>query len=426
MLDLSGSDVTFAVPDIADDMNAMFSFYDPFGNNFANIGGTETAEAGNHWLKHVPVSTTVVGVSRSGGSSASCTACINSPSCFTVLLVRWLVVEDNQDRIKECQASMRLENVERSYSGTPSAGSCRAEDGSEARLGPHVCSPDVLGHAALVPPRLSDVLNEPETTPEKILRLLAKVAPSSVPATAPDKNAVFAMLASAGLSTHRYVPVEGVDLDSAYQTALKQITEAPKAASKRLNNGWTQIAPELTGEFGTNYSLRAAIAASGYLMLKAPSAVYPMWHAEGAETGHSMHLGSDESYIYTFSSKPPLRSNGFWSLTACAGDQYLIPNKGRVYALGDRSNIRYPHGRKVYGPNAGANDGIFQILMQAADREPPDAWADNWLPGPAGGGDLVLVLRWYGAQERLLDGTYLYPVVTKQTAICRSRDRPEM
>ncbi|KAI7072653.1 hypothetical protein KC352_g42377, partial [Hortaea werneckii] len=113
--------------------------------------------------------------------------------------------------------------------------------------------------------------------------------------------------------------------------------------------------------------------------------------------------------------------NGFWSITGYEGD-YLIPNPQNVYALGDRSNITYPDGSRVYGSGAQSrsNNSLsneqFQILIQPADVAPPTNWTSNWLPGPVGGGDMSALLRWYSAQESLVNGSYAYPVVTRQSA----------
>ncbi|KAI7093225.1 hypothetical protein KC352_g39946, partial [Hortaea werneckii] len=113
--------------------------------------------------------------------------------------------------------------------------------------------------------------------------------------------------------------------------------------------------------------------------------------------------------------------NGFWSITGYEGD-YLIPNPQNVYALGDRSNITYPDGSRVYSSGAqnrsnySMSNAQFQILVQPADVAPPANWSSNWLPGPVGGGDMSALLRWYSAQESLVNGSYAYPVVTRQSA----------
>jgi len=114
--------------------------------------------------------------------------------------------------------------------------------------------------------------------------------------------------------------------------------------------------------------------------------------------------------------KSSLQSTGFWSLTAYA-DNYLIPNDRIIYALGDRSKLTYPDGSSIYGPNASSSDCPFQILVQPADVTPPSNWTNDWLPSSAGGGNMSLVLRWYGATGSLTDGSFVYPVVTKQAAV---------
>jgi len=121
---------------------------------------------------------------------------------------------------------------------------------------------------------------------------------------------------------------------------------------------------------------------------------------------------------------------GFWSFTVYAADNYLVPNAGNVYALGDRSGITYPGGGRVYPLSAtnmsttmsnGSGQASFQILIQAADVLPPANWTSNWLPSPSGGGGVVPLLRWYGATPALTQGAaeggYVYPVVTRQGAV---------
>ena len=95
-----------------------------------------------------------------------------------------------------------------------------------------------------------------------------------------------------------------------------------------------------TGDFGTNYGIRAAIAASVYIEVKAPNAVYPDWSNSSSSSvtsgSNSIIVGPDEAYLYTFSGIPPLKETGFWSITAYYNG-YLIPNKLNRYTLGDRS-----------------------------------------------------------------------------------------
>lgn len=192
-----------------------------------------------------------------------------------------------------------------------------------------------------------------------------------------------------------------------------------------MNNGWSITRPGLAGNFdnGTDFDYRTAIASSGFLMLQAPNAVYPSWtNASASDLSSSLAggganpLSKDDAIIYTFSRKPPLNATGFWSLTAYMGN-YLIPNDLHRYNIGDRDNITYPDGKLVYGPEASSEDGMFQILVQAADVPPPRNWTANWLPGPPAGGNVTITMRFYEAMEDVLNGTYGYPVVTRRAAI---------
>ena len=192
-----------------------------------------------------------------------------------------------------------------------------------------------------------------------------------------------------------------------------------------MNNGWSITRPGLAGNFdnGTNFAYRTAIASAGFLMLQAPTAIYPSWTNSSAQGpsasfagGGANYVGEDDAIVYTFSRKPPLNATGFWSLTAYMGN-YLIPNSLDRYNIGDRNNLTYPDGSFIYGTNASNSDGPFQILVQAADNPPPANWTGNWLPGPPGGGNITVTMRFYEAQEEVLDGTYVYPVLTRQAAI---------
>ena len=257
---------------------------------------------------------------------------------------------------------------------------------------------------------------------DDILSLLAGYYFQDGPLISSDSRKVEAHLRAAGITAGEdgaqgsYEPVAGVDTNAAYEAATRRVTIAASSFHSPLNNGWAQ--PKVTGIFGTNYEIRALIAISAYLMLPAPDAVYPT-HLQSTGGRSSIQLGADEAVVYTFSAKPPIRETGFWSLTAYE-DDYLIDNPLDRYSLGDRSNLTYADGSPVYGDPG--NDGSsclqsFSILFQPSNIPPPSNWTSNWLPGPVGGGNCQLMLRWYGAEDELLDGTYVYPVVTRQAAI---------
>ena len=391
--DLSQDDLAITVPDIPDGAFCLFSFYDPYGDNWANIGTGNSAGAGKYRLR---IRRTDSGVEAAKDISGIDVNYINSPSLHGILLIRWLANSTNLDAVHAHQDATKVEGVpkeDRSLHGT-----------SLSMFNWN------LGNS---------------TPAEHVLNLLAQFAPSNSPEDTEDVDRVDATLHEAGIISGTYGATDA-DLSAANASALKTAATDTISSLTTLNNGWTTLQTNKTGDFGTNYGIRAAIASSSYLMLKAPNAVYPSWSNSSSEqtalTGApNLNLGPDESYIYTFSGKPPLKPAGFWSLTAYGADNYFIDTPQNVYALGDRSNLTYPSGSRVYG-NDRTEDGAFQVLIQPADVAPPANWTSNWLPGPPGGGKLSALLRWYGAEEALLDGSYRYPVVTKQAAFRSGRE----
>lgn len=396
--DLSKEDVAITIPEIPSDQFALFSFYDPFGNNFANIGTGNEAGAGEYRLRIRP--TDSYGVELHSNSTGEAKNYINSPTLHGILLIRWLINATNQATIHSYQNATSVQGVPRT-------------------------------NMTLLGTSLTMInWNLGNSTPAKhTLNLLAQLTLSNPPETASDASRVDSNLAAAGIASGTYSTPPNTNLSSANASALSTAASASSSSLTTLNNGWTILQSNKTGDFGTEYGIRAAIASSGYLMLKAPNAVYPSWSntsdsesATAIAGAPNLSLGPDESYLYTFSGKPPVRRAGFWSLTAYGADNYFIDTPQSVYSLGDRSNITYPSGERVYrsgngnSSNSTHEDGIFQILIQAVDVTPPANWTSNWLPGPAGGGNMSALLRWFGAEDELLDGRYEYPVVTKQGA----------
>ena len=205
---------------------------------------------------------------------------------------------------------------------------------------------------------------------EKLLQLTARLSPYNLPEVGSDIARVAAILRVAGLSRGSYTSPSGVNLALAAADAAKTIASILFSDFdeyfRELGNGWSHLAAKYSGDFKTNYTVRAFVAAQGYLQLKADQAIYPIYRKLGGFT-------SDKSYTIKFTGKPPV--NGFWSITVYDEKAYLIANKWNVYSLGDRSAIEYPNGSLVY-PTSGSSDtdGEFSILLQTLDTPPPDKY----------------------------------------------------
>lgn len=110
--------------------------------------------------------------------------------------------------------------------------------------------------------------------------------------------------------------------------------------------------------------------------------------------------GSLHSYVLTFAKGQQPEAKRFWSVTAYTPEAIeLVPNKANKYVV-----ARYTPGLVT------ANDGSVRILMSTTlPKDFPEA---NWLPVPSG--PFNIMLRDYGPEGSVLDGTYIPPPVVPQ------------
>jgi hypothetical protein len=226
--------------------------------------------------------------------------------------------------------------------------------------------------------------------PLAIMDLLVKLAPANPPINKSDTQHVYNKLRAAGIRHDTYMTPTGVNLSLAYSEVEASINSYATSSVQSLGNGWVRNVPQ--GTYGSNYLDRALVAAIGYLELTADQVIYPRQASQGSE----MTLQSNESYIYAFSSKPPIASDGFWSLTLYNSQGYLSANPLNKYSVGDRSNITYPDGELVYGNGTGSADRGFQVLVQPYDVPPPGNWTSNWLPAPGNGDVFSITCKLFG------------------------------
>lgn len=226
-------------------------------------------------------------------------------------------------------------------------------------------------HFQLAPPLTPSILFDGFSTDdtEKLLQLTARLSHYNLPEVGADIAWVTATLRLAGLSRGSYTTPSGVDLPAALKNAVAAITSISQGDQYflELNNNWSQLRDIYSGDFKSYYTVRAFVAAHRYLQLKADQAVYPVYNVSGK-------LTSDKAYSVTFSKKPPV--TGFWSLTVYNDEAYLVPNRWNVYALGDRSAIRYKNGELVY-PKSGSESLLereFTILLQTKDNPPSEEY----------------------------------------------------
>lgn len=173
--------------------------------------------------------------------------------------------------------------------------------------------------------------------------------------------------------------------------------------SIRATHGWF-VPPADTGSYGIDYGFRAVVAAAGLAANRPAEAMYII----GITDPNGSPLNGANDYVIHFprGQLPPARY--FWSLTMYNQAFFLIANPINRYEIGNRTRglRRNP-------------DGSLDIYLQ---HDPPPGHRSNWLP--AASGQFEVTLRLYGPRRSALDGTYLYPPITKTTrALARSAGR---
>jgi hypothetical protein len=139
---------------------------------------------------------------------------------------------------------------------------------------------------------------------------------------------------------------------------------------------------------------------------RAAAAIGGLWGNHPYEAAYIMTYLDDRgeqlngSRTYTLRLDPPPPVKAFWSLTMYSvPDFYLIENPIDRYSVGDRTpDITFDA------------DGALTITISHQRPTDPQA-AANWLPAPVG--DFRPVMRMYEPDASVLDGSYVFPAITR-------------
>ncbi|KAJ3486392.1 hypothetical protein NLG97_g6625 [Lecanicillium saksenae] len=384
--DLSHNDLSISLGEL-DDWYWLFSFYDPYGDNYANFGSAGKYEPGKYRLRHVNDS---YGVFKSEKGDEF-KGYVNSPTPHGGIVVRTAVYNRETDypKVHAFQDTIRIDTLNRTFE----LGDIPALDASIFQY--------------------EKPSSKPISNATTVFALTAALAPWNLPLVHEDRARVNKTLLSAGIKDGKFIQPQGTNITNAQETASKaaaKVLATKPEYIQDLGNNWQQTGQLVTGNFSTLYDARQLIASKGYLQLTQDQALYPSYNQKSGDG--TIVIGPDEAAVFTFSRVPFIKATGFWSLTAYE-NEYFIPNSLNRYVLNSGSNLTHPDGSLVreYG------DQPFQIIVQSSDKNPGGNWTNNWLPGPRNGGAFAVNLRLYGAQPSMTDGGYVYPVVTIEKAI---------
>ncbi|WP_231376598.1 DUF1254 domain-containing protein [Mycobacterium sp. 141] len=212
----------------------------------------------------------------------------------------------------------------------------------------------------------------------------------------PVDQPMYDALAKLGLGTDQ--PWDPWSLAPEVRTALTEgITDgqaALKHASEVMKNAVGVFGTR--AQLGTDYLNRALGVYAGIFGNVAEQAMY--FSLVSDDKGKPLD-GSDASYTLTFSAgqRPPAKY--FWSMT-----MYSLPSRFLV----NNSIDRYSIGNRTPGLRENP-DGSLTITF--AKDDPGGERSANWLPAPDG--PFWVVLRTYGPEKAILDGTWKPPAVVR-------------
>ena len=149
-------------------------------------------------------------------------------------------------------------------------------------------------------------------------------------------------------------------------------------------------------EFGTAYEYRGLIAIAGLGANPVSTAIYP----KAEYDLEKQHFNGANKYIMHFESGqlPPVKENGFWSVTAYnSANDLLIDNELNRYLINDRSDVKYNE------------DGSLDIYIQ--HERPEEDKVVNWLPVCEG--EFHFILRIYLPTDEAVNNEWPTPVIYK-------------
>ena len=219
------------------------------------------------------------------------------------------------------------------------------------------------------------------------------------PPSNPDQSALLASFKAIGVGPGANPGDLPTDAEAQAAIALGQQLMIKEVISNQTNvNNWT-VGYNFEN-FGTNYLLRSAIAQFGCegCQVNIPQEALYFSASKDASGGA---LNGANSYVIRFlaGELPPVKAEGFWSITLYDSNGFLVANPIDRYSLGSSSPLEFN------------SDGSLDIYLS---NTAPTLAKDlaNWLPAPLD--DFTLTLRTYIPGEPLLDQSYKVPGIQNQ------------
>ena len=229
------------------------------------------------------------------------------------------------------------------------------------------------------------------TGPEFIsyLNFMLQFAP-----TVPSEEKLMARFAKIGIGAGRNFDAASLEpkLRAAIEAGIKAADAQLKAAAGKVKSSADYFGtPEKMRGYSDGYQKRAVAAMLGLYGNSVEEADYTPY----LKDKDGKPLSGKNRYVMHLNPPPPVKF--FWSLTMYDSKQLLVANPLNRYKLSSASEGLVKN-----------SDGSVTLYIQHDAPTDPKQKA-NWLPAPEG--PLFMVLRMYGPEKQILDGSWKSPPV---------------
>lgn len=192
-------------------------------------------------------------------------------------------------------------------------------------------------------------------------------------------------------------------IETSWKDLLVKVNQRIMESSRKFFSHWGpwQYLGEPIAQFGTEYDYRAMVALKGLGANPVSAAIYAS--ANKDSNGDALKAGGRYRIHFEKGALPPVKEDGFWSVTAYGDDSFLIPNSLNRYCINDRTPLVFNQ------------DGSLELLLQPEPPKDDDPLKANWLP--TGDQGFHLFLRIYCPDRDRIDGDWKAPTIVESDSI---------
>lgn len=363
-IDLTAQPIILSVPEMGDH-HYFFPMLGAWTNVFFSLGTRTTGNRSNNFV--------LVGPDWKGTLPDGLKE-IKSPT-NTVLIIGKIRTKKSEDfpAIKRLQQEFRLKPLNATSTSTPSDSPPPA---IESKLSPLAQVFDMKGIVFFT--RLAELLKK-----------------NPVPLQDVDYVKKFSAF---GLNLGEPFKSENFSTD-----VIEKIDRSVKEAQANIRRDWNRHPLATTvndwgvfkhiGNYGKNYSLRAAFAYGGILDDHSDEALYPVTNLDSkgrlldGNNKYTIHFDKDQV--------PPVK--GYWSITLYSSEELFLSLPIEEHAIGSHDKLKFN------------KDGSLDIYIQ--NESPGDELEVNWLPAPKA--EFTLILKYNEPEDSILKGNWNPPSIEK-------------